>query len=183
MPYRAKYPAADETRAVAIEAVARLQSEPSPGQPTTTAIAILQAVLERVAERLLTCVDEAANAASSPMTALEAMFMAHIQFIAEHPGVPRVLFGEVPHTELTVTKRMMQTLIGRYRERLQPILEQGKEAGEFAADLDNGRAASLFIATIQGLVIQSLLAGAVDRIHCDALGAFAIFRRGIEPAQ
>ncbi len=41
-------------------------------------------------------------------------------------------------------------------------------------------AAVLFIGTIQGLVMQSLLAGKVSRIRRDAPAVFAIYRRGIE---
>jgi len=47
------------------------------------------------------------------------------------------------------------------------------------ADLDPDAAATLFIGTIQGLVMQSLLAGDVARMRADAPGVFAIYRRGI----
>ena len=40
-------------------------------------------------------------------------------------------------------------------------------------------AAVLFLGTIQGLVMQSLLAGDVARIRRDAPAVFAIYRRGI----
>jgi hypothetical protein len=47
-----------------------------------------------VAERLLSRVDKAAQNITSPLAALEAVFMAHIDFVSEHPGVPRMLFGD-----------------------------------------------------------------------------------------
>ncbi|MCC6200386.1 MAG: TetR family transcriptional regulator, partial [Moraxellaceae bacterium] len=40
-------------------------------------------------------------------------------------------------------------------------------------------AATLFIGTIQGLVMQSLLMGDVARMRSDAPRVFAIYRRGI----
>jgi len=40
----------------------------------------------------------------------------------------------------------------------------------------------LFIGTIQGLVMQSLLAGDVTRIRRDAPRVFDIYRRGIRSA-
>ena len=52
-------------------------------------------------------------------------------------------------------------------------------AGELAADLDADAAAALFIGSIQGLVMQSLLAGDVGRMRLDAPRVFAIYRRGI----
>lgn len=54
---------------------------------------------------------------------------------------------------------MVQTLIQRYGERLHRLIEKAKASGELSPSLDNEAAATLFIGTIQGLVMQSLLAG------------------------
>lgn len=199
MSTHVKHLPADERRAVTVEAVVELAAEQNPGDITTAAIAkrmgltqgalfrhfpskdaILQAVMEWVAERLLSRVDKAAQAASSPLAALEAMFMTHIDFVASHPGVPRMLFGELQRAEDTPAKRMVRTLVSRYSERLYRLIEEGKTRGELAADLDTNAAATLFIGSIQGLVMQSLIAGDVKRMRTDAPGVFAIYRRGIE---
>ena len=42
-----------------------------------------------MAERLLARVDKAMQAEASPIAALEAIFLTHIDFVAGHPGVPR----------------------------------------------------------------------------------------------
>ncbi len=141
--------------------------------------AIVQAVMEWVAERLLARVDRAAQTASSPIDALEAVFMTHIEFVVEYPGVPRMLIGELQRSESTATKRMGRTLLRRYSERIIRLMEKGKKRGELDPELDTSVAATLFIGTIQGLVMQSLLTGNVERIRSDAPGAFAIYRRGI----
>lgn len=193
-----KHLPAEERRAVTVESVVELAATQNPSEITTTAIAkhmgvtqgalfkhfpnkdsILQAVMEWVADRLLSRVEKAASSVSSPLAAIEAMFMAHVEFVVEHPGVPRMLFGELQRAELTAPKRMAQTLIRRYGERLSHLLEEGKAAGELSATLDTEAAATLFIGTLQGLVMQSLLAGDVQRIRRDAPRVFAIYRRGI----
>ena len=145
--------------------------------------AIWQAVMEWVAERLLARIDRAAQGAESPLAAMQAMFMAHVEFVAEHPGVPRMMFGELQRAESTPAKRMVQTLIQRYGERLHRLIENGKACGELSATLDSEAAVTLFIGTIQGLVMQSLLAGDVARIRREAPRVFAIYRRGIGAAQ
>ena len=94
-----------------------------------------------------------------------------------------MMFGELQRAELTPAKRMVQTLIQRYGERLHQLIEKGKASGELSAALDNEAAATLFIGTIQGLVMQSLLAGDVDRIRRDAPRVFEIYRRGIGSIQ
>lgn len=189
---------ADERRAATVEAVIELAAEQNPGDITTAAIAqrmgltqgalfrhfpnkdaILAAVLGWVSERLLAQLDQAAASAPSPLAALEAMFMAHVGFVARHPGVPRMLFGELQRPDATLPKRIAQALIQGYAQRLRGYLAAGIARQELDPSLDVDAAATLFIGTVQGLVMQSLIAGDVMRVHHDAPGVFAIYRRGI----
>lgn len=193
---------ADERRAATVEAVVDLAAEQNPSDITTTAIAqrmgltqgalfrhfptkdaILQAVMSWVTERLLARVDKAAEGATSPLAALEAIFKTHIDFVAEHPGVPRMLFGELQRPRTTLAKRMVQTMISTYHEQLCPLLQAGKAQGELDAELDVEAAAVLFIGTIQGLVLRSLLTGDIACIRHDASQTFSLYRRGIENAR
>ncbi|MDA3971509.1 MAG: TetR/AcrR family transcriptional regulator [Desulfobulbaceae bacterium] len=199
---QSKHLPAEERRTVTVEAVVELAAEQNPNDITTSTIAarmgltqgalfrhfpskaaIQQAVMEWVAERLLSRLDKAIQGVSSPLAALEAMFLTHVDFVAEHPGVPRILFGELQHAEKTTQKVMVQALIRRYGERLHRLLEEGKLHKELDADLDTEAASILFIGTIQGLIMQSLLAGDVKHILHDAPRVFAIYRRGIRSSQ
>jgi len=189
---------ADERRSVTVEAVIELAATRNPGEITTAAIAkhmhvtqgalfrhfptkdaIWQAVMEWVAERLLARMEAAARQHESPAAALQAMFMSHVEFVSDHPGVPRMLFGELQRAEATPAKRMAQTLIQRYGERVRALIDSGKANGELHATVDSEAAATLFIGTVQGLVMQSLLAGDLARIRRDAHRVFEIYRRGI----
>ena len=199
MSQRPQYLSAEDRRAATVQAVVDLAAEQNPAEITTTAIAdrmgltqgalfrhfpnkeaIVEATMSWVGERLLVSVDKAAEGAASPGAALEAMFMTHIDFVSKHPGVPRMLFGELQRSGETLAKRMVQTLIRQYEQRLRRLMEAGKAQGELSAELDVDAAAVLFIGTIQGLVMQSLLAGKVSRIRRDAPAVFTIYRRGIE---
>lgn len=196
-----KHLPADERRAATVESVVALAASCNPSDITTAAIAehmqvtqgalfrhfpskdaIWEATMGWVAERLLSRVDRAAKGIASPLAAMEAMFMSHVEFVVAHPGVPRMMFGELQRAELTPAKRMAQTLIQRYGERLHGLMAQAKACGELPPELDNEAAAILFIGTIQGLVMQSLLAGDVTRIRRDAPRVFDIYRRGIRSA-
>lgn len=197
-PSSTKHLPADERRAGTVAAAIELAAERNPEEITTTAIAqrmnlsqaaifkhfptkdtIWEAVMNWVAERLLARVDSAARGAASPLAALQAMFLAHADFVATHPGVPRMLFAELQRAEDTGAKRMARTLIRQYATRLQALIERGKAQGELAKEVDTQAAATLFIGSLQGLVMQSMLAGNVQRIRKDAPGAFAIFSRGV----
>ncbi len=198
-PRHPKHLPAEARRAVTVETVLELAAERNPGEITTSVIAkrmgvtqgalfrhfpskdaLWQSVMAWVAERLMDRIERAAAGVDSPLAALEAMFMAHVAFVAEHPGVPRLLFGELQKAEATPAKRMAQTLIHRYGERLQALLRRGKACGALDPSLDEKAAATAFIGAIQGLVMQSLLAGDVSHMAREAPGVFALYRRGIE---
>ena len=201
MTDRPRHLPADERRAATVEALIDLAARQNPSDITTAAIAermgltqgalfrhfpskdaIVQACMTWVSERLLARIDKAAAQATSPAGALQAMFMAHIDFVARHPGVPRLLFGELQRADDSLPKQMVRTLLQQYGVRLRRLLDAGKAQGEFDRALDVDAAAVLFIGTVQGLVMQSLLAGKVGQIRHAAAGAFAIYRRGIGSA-
>lgn len=194
----ARYLPAETRRVEMIEAVVALAAERNPGDITTAAIAgrlgltqgalfrhfaskdaILDAVMSWVADRLLSRVEHALSAAVAPMAGLEAAFLAHAGFVAEHPGVPRMLFGELQRSEDTAAKRRVGTLLERYGQLLGQQMERGKQAGDIAAEVDTAVAVAGFIGTLQGLVIQSLLSGKPARIREGAPAAFALYRRSI----
>lgn len=190
---------AEERRAVTVEAVVALAGKQNPNEITTAAIAkhmnltqgalfrhfaskdaIWEAVMGWVAERLLGRLDAAAQGHATHLAALEAMFMSHIEFVIEHPGVPRMMFGELQRAEASAAKRMAQTLMQRYAERLRHRLQQAQAEGEIATTIDLSSAATLFIGTVQGLVMQSMLSGDISKIRDAAAGVFAIYVRGVK---
>lgn len=190
---------ADERRAATVQAVVDLAAEQHPNAITTQAIAdrmnvtqgalfrqfpnkdaILEGVMGWIAERLLERVERAAQGAPTALAALEAMFMSHIAFVTEHPGVPRMLFGELQHPRPTPAKRMAGTLIERYSQRLHALLQQGIARGELDPALDSQAAAALFIGTIQGLAMQAMLVGDTQYMKRQAPGAFHILCGGLK---
>ncbi|MCK6409006.1 TetR family transcriptional regulator [Thauera sp.] len=194
----ARHLPADERRSVTVETVIALAGEQNPSEITTAAIAarmkltqgalfrhfpskdaLWTAVMEWVAERLMARIERAVADAPAPLDALRAMFLAHVDFVLEHPGVPRMMFGELQRAEASAPKRMAQTLIRRYGERVHALLVAGQAAGAVAADIDLDAATTLFIGTIQGLVMQSLLAGEPERISREAPAVLALYLRSV----
>ncbi|MCC6245331.1 MAG: TetR/AcrR family transcriptional regulator [Gemmatimonadaceae bacterium] len=197
-----KYLPATERRSATVEAVVALAATHNPSEITTTAIAermgltqgalfkhfatkdaILEAVMGWVADSLMSRVHEAVAAATSPLQALESLFMAHVRFVASHPGVPRIVFAELQRAKASGARRVVEHLLRSYSERVAQLLSEAKVRGEVAASIDTESAAVLFVGTIQGLVMQSLVHGDADRILRDAPRVFVIYRRGIASAQ
>lgn len=197
-----KHLPAEERREVTIATVLELAAEQNPTDITTAAIAgrmgltqsalfrhfpnkaaILQAVMAWVSTKLMARMDQARQGAASPLAELEAMFMAHVEFIVKHPGVPRLLFSELQRAEKTVSKVLVQKFLKQYSQQLHRLFDEGKTINEFAPDLDSEGASFLFIGAVQGLIMQSLLAGKVGLVREQAPRVFTIYRRGIRRTQ
>lgn len=195
---KTKHLPAEERRQRTVEAVITLAGTQNPSEITTAAIAsqmnvtqgalfrhfpskeaIWQAVMEWVADRLLDRIDRAAENVSSPLACLRAMFLSHIEFVIQHPGVPRMMFAELQRAEPTPAKKVAHTLMRRYAERLATKFEEAKANGEVLGDTDNDSAAILFIGMIQGLVMQSMLAGDLRAAKTNAPGVIGIYLRGL----
>ncbi|MGC3872521.1 TetR/AcrR family transcriptional regulator [Halomonas sp. GXIMD04776] len=199
---RTRHLPSQERKELTVRAVVELCGEQDPARITTASIAermkvtqgalfrhftgkeeIWQSVMAWIAEQVMQRLEKAVARAETPLAILEAMFMAHIGFITEHPGVPRLMLGQLQHAEPTSATRLVRSMLARYRERLAAILSKGKASGELRADLDVEAAATQFIGTVQGLVVQSLIDGDVTRIAEQAPGAFLLYQRGIQAGE
>lgn len=111
--------------------------------------------------------------------ALRAVFMAHIAFVQEYPGVPRLIFQELQHAKPTPLKDKVQLLMGDYRELLSRLLAQAHQASQIAPEVDPKGAVVLFMGAIQGLVMQSLMTGRLKDMANQAETVFNIYEAGL----
>lgn len=195
---RAKYLPSEQRQAEAVEAVIELAAHASPNTITTTEIAaqmhltqgalfkhfptkdaLWQRVIEWVADQLLTRIDRLAGGESDPLAAIEAMFLGHVDFISAHPGVPRMIFGQLQNAGDTAAKSMTRSLLENYATRLRRILTAGVAEGALRPDLDIEAATTLYLGMVQGLVVQHLLHGDAAKMQADASRVFAIYRAGL----
>lgn len=121
--------------------------------------AIWLAVFAWVRESLGAVVDAALEKVDSPLARIERTFLAHVAFIAENPGVARVMFHEMQYPGDSPVRAEVREMIDTYRQRLTQLFTQAKAAGELPPDLDARLAPVLFIGAVQGLVIEASLAG------------------------
>jgi AcrR family transcriptional regulator len=188
-----------QTRQASLVAAAlALAAERSPAEVTTAALAqavgltqgavfrhfenkeaIWLAVIDFAHQDLLARLRAAADAQPEPLAALRGVFMAHVDFVVEQPGVPRVIFQELQHPEDTPLKARVRTLMQAYRALLAGLLERAQAAGRLAPGTDLQAAAVLFIGSVQGLVMQSLLSGQVGAMRQLAPDVFSLFQQAI----
>jgi len=183
-----------------VEAALTLAAQRSPASITTTdlatAVGITQggifrhfaskeaiwlAVMDWVTATLMARLNDAAHQNRlAPMQALRGVFVAHVDFVMAYPGVPRVIFQELQSPDDTALKAGVRRLMQQYRQLLIGLLTQAQADGALPRQLDLPAAAVLFIGSIQGLVMQSLISGHIAGMAQLAPGVFAIFQRGIQ---
>ena len=110
---------------------------------------------------------------------LRAVFMAHISFVQQYPGVPRLIFQELQHPEQTLLKERVQLLMSDYRQLISGLLAQARKDAEISPEADLQAAVVLFIGAIQGLVMQSLITGSLEKIKQQAKTVFSIYEAGL----
>lgn len=188
----------ESRQAEIIATVVALAAERNPADVTTTDIAkamnvtqgalfrhfptkeaIRLAVIEWIEAQLMTKLGDAQASAPDVLHGLEAMFLAHVRFIREFPGAPRLVFAELQQPDSSPVRQRVQQIMRRYREMLAETLGKAKAARLIKDDLDVQAAAALFLGAIQGLVMQSMLGGVLSDADEPVLGVLHLYLAGL----
>lgn len=199
MPDTRPYIRSEQRQADTVEAVIKLCAEQNPATLTTATIAkqvnltqgalfkhfpnkdsLWEAVARWLARQLAEKISAVADRYPSPLQALEAMFLAHVEFVTRHPGAPRLILGELQKPEQNRAKVIVKEALAKYRAHIRKLLEAGKAQAEIRQDLDADAAAVLYLGAIQGLVVQALVSGELATATEAAPKVFALYRQGIE---
>jgi GAF domain-containing protein len=135
-----------------------------------------------VRTQLLAALEAAAAGVAQPLPAMQAVFKAHLRFVVAHPGVPRIIFHELQNPHETAVKREVRALLQGYRGLLLQLLAEAARRGELAAGVDPDAAATLFVGTVQGLVMQSMTAGRPIPMKTGVDAVFSLLLRGLRAA-
>jgi AcrR family transcriptional regulator len=141
--------------------------------------AIWLAVMQWVRDRLMTVLSRAAAQGHDPLDALQRMFFAHIDFIAGHPAIPRVLISEHLHGRSTALRQLVTEIMLGYEAKIAGLLADAQAQGLARADLDAHAAATLYIGMIQGLVLQTSILRGQRTLAAEAARTFPIFLQAV----
>ena len=179
-----------------IETVIALAAKHSPAQITMQEIAdvigvtqgalfrhfpnkesIWLATIEWIENELLGTLEAVAKKAVSPVDGLRQVFFSHVVFVIARPGVPRLIFNELQQPADSAIKATVRQLLQRYRQLVSSLLVAAVEGHEIDSEVDVSAAATLFLGSIQGLVMQSMLADNVRAMPKTAERIFPLFLR------
>ena len=196
---RTKLPA-DVRRAATVEAVIALATTTNPADITTAQIAaymgvtqgalfrhfsdkeaVWLAVMGWTSDTLLARIDAVDGA--TPTDKLQAIFAAHVEFVVEHTGVPRILFGELQRDADAPGKARVRALMSEYRSRVLGLLELAKTQGQIDEKADCAAAATMFLGMVQGLIMQAMAADDFTTMPVLSSRLFEVFLDGLRGAK
>ncbi|RFF29645.1 TetR/AcrR family transcriptional regulator [Wenzhouxiangella sediminis] len=193
-PAKRSYQSTEQRQSATVEAVVHLCGEQDPSTLTTARIAeeiglsqgalfkhfpnkssLWESVAGWVAEQLTRKVFSAADQHERADQALEAMFLAHVGFIARRPGIPRLMLGELQKPGNQPAKRIVRRTLATYRKKVVALLDRGIEQQVITPTIDTQAAAILYLGAIQGLVVQGLVDGDIKALEKAAPRIFRLF--------
>jgi AcrR family transcriptional regulator len=188
------YHSTEYRQSATIEAVVQLCAEHDPATLTTARIAnkvglsqgalfkhfpnksrLWESVAGWVSAQLTQQVFSAADQHQLADQALEAMFLAHVGFIARHPGIPRLMLGELQKPGNGPAKAIIRQTLARYRKKVIGLLEFGIQQGRIAPGIDTEAASVLYLGAIQGLVVQAMVSGEMHTLEQAAPRIFKLY--------
>ncbi len=99
---------------------------------------ILDAVLDRVEQRLLANVKASRDEHADALDCLKDVLMRHIQFLREGKviSVPRMVFSDNAHGDNPQRRRRILQVFGRYTGQVAEIVRLGQSQGRIRHDVD-----------------------------------------------
>ncbi len=193
-PTKRAYQSTEQRQSAAVEAVVHLCANQDPSTLTTARIAdevglsqgalfkhfpnknsLWESVAGWVAGQLTERVFSVADKHEHADQALEAMFLAHIGFIVRHPGIPRLMLGELQKPGNGAAKRIVRETLANYRQKVIGLLNLGIEQQRITPTIDTEAAAVLYLGAIQGLVVQGMIGGDIRSLEQTAPRIFRLF--------
>lgn len=196
---RRAYRRTEERQSATIEAVVQLCAEQDPATLSTARVAqavgltqgalfkhfpsknrLWESVAGWVADQLSRRVFRSADQYTRAEQALEAMFIAHVAFITQHPGIPRLMLGELQKPGNDAAKQIVRKTLTNYREKVTDLLQRGISQGGLSASLDVEAAAVLYLGAIQGLVVQGMVSGEFATLERAAPRIFQLYLASVQ---
>jgi AcrR family transcriptional regulator len=137
------------------------------------------AVIDWIRGEVMERVEAAGSEGKGPLDALERMFYAHAGFIRQYPGVPRLMFSDLIHSQNPALKGRIQRILAGYETKLVALLTEAQLRGLADENLDVQGAAALFIGMVQGLAIRASILGPEQDVEAQARKVFAVFLNGV----
>jgi len=115
---------------------------------------IFAAVVAHTRSELEGLAAEILHRKSAPLESLAALMRGLAAYAVENPGMPRLLFDDLGRGESSKYHQPLAQLVGLQRSLVAELVRQAQQAGDANAAADPDAAATLLVATLQGLLLR-----------------------------
>jgi len=141
--------------------------------------AMLDAVLERLRERLHGAIAAARAESDDPVEALHRLLERHTLLVRHHRALPRMVLSDDYHFGHPERRQKLLGVISGYLDGVSGIIRQGQRLGSIRSDVNARSLAILFLGLIQPAgVLWTLSDGRFD-VTGQARAAWPVFEQAI----
>lgn len=120
---------------------------------------ILQAVLTQTRLEIGALAEHVLSQPGGALQRLRALAQGLLLHVEQHPGLPRLLFRDVALDDGARTHRPLESLNATLRALVAELVRSAQGEGEVPSDVDAAVAAQLFVALVQGSLLQWQMLG------------------------
>lgn len=121
--------------------------------------AVIDTLITKIGENLKRITEESWHQSESSSKCLEKIFFKHIEFLANHRGIPRVIFSDEMYSSNKRSFSRLRNTVNQYMKDVKKILKKGVTDKEFDPNLEIENAAMTFLGFIQSIALQWVLFG------------------------
>ncbi|HRK79079.1 MAG TPA: TetR/AcrR family transcriptional regulator [Thiobacillus sp.] len=118
---------------------------------------VLLALVDTIQERLQQEMAGLGLAQLTPLERLKAVIRAHLNFIQQQPGIPRLLFSEELQSGDPLFRDRMNELVSFFLNFIAGLISAAQAQGEIRPDIVPQQNACILIAAVQGLAFRWVL--------------------------
>lgn len=118
---------------------------------------VLIALVDSIQERLQKEMAGLGLKQLTPLAQLKAVIRAHLNFIQQQPGIPRLLFSEELQSGDPAFRDRMNELVQYFLDFIAHLISAAQAQGEIRPDVVPQQNACILIAAVQGLAFRWVL--------------------------
>lgn len=141
---------------------------------------LLLSLIESCARNLTARINEASSGIDDPVLKLNHILQAHLAYIANHRGIPRIIFSDAVHQNDPVLRQAVLRLINHYLDLIRGILVRARDANQLRPGIDIDSAATAFLGLAQSSALVWSLSDFTFPIQDRAERLWEVFSQGLQ---
>ena len=118
---------------------------------------VLVALVDAIQERMQKDMAALDLARLTPLEGLKTAIRAHLNFIQQQPGIPRLLFSEELQSGDPAFRERVNEFVQFFLSFIAGLISAAQEAGEIRSDIVPQQNACILVAAVQGLAFRWVL--------------------------